>query len=311
MSKTKIIIAGIGGVGGYFGGQLANYYENNENVEIVFFARGEHLRKIQEKGLKVLKGDNEFVAKPFLATDDPAKIGVADLIIICTKSYDLESIVHQLKPCVNGNSMILPLLNGVNSKDRIKNILPDNTVLDGCVYIVARLKEPGVVENKGNIQTLYFGLDNYVDDKLLLIQSLFKEAKIEAVLSKNVSKILWEKFIFLSPIATANSYFDKCFGDILSDVDSLETTKLLIEEVKNVALAKGINIPDDITEKTITKYFSLPYETTTSLHSDFKNNKSKTELEALTGYVIKEGAKLNVKTPTYVTLNTKLESLTV
>lgn len=307
MTKTKIIIAGIGGVGGYFGGLLAKHYYNIENVEICFLARGKHLKAIQENGLKVIKGESEFIAKPKLASDDPTKIGIADLIIISTKSFDLETVVKQLKPCINSNTIVLPLLNGVNSKEKIKSILPENIVLDGCVYIVSRLKQAGTVENTGNIQTLYFGLDNFENEKLLHFEKLFKEANINATLSTKISSIIWEKFIFLSPIATATSYYDQCIGEILADVDSFETTKLLIEEVKKLAKAKGIIISEDITEKTRRKLESLPFETTSSMHSDFKNKKSNNELKTLTGYVIKEGAKHNVLTPTYSTLNTSLE----
>jgi 2-dehydropantoate 2-reductase len=154
--KTKILIAGIGAVGGYFGGLLAKHFYNSGNVAIHFFARGEHLKEIQKNGLKVIKGDNEFIATPALATDDASAIGIADFIIVATKSYDLETIMQQLRPCINQDTIILPLLNGVDSKERIKNILPGNIVLDGCAYIVSRLKQPGVIENTGNIQTLYF-----------------------------------------------------------------------------------------------------------------------------------------------------------
>ena len=171
MTKTKIIIAGIGGVGGYFGGLLANCFYENENVEIIFFARGRHLKEIQNNGLKVIKGDSEFIARPALATDNPAETGIADYIIVATKSYDLETVVRQLLPCINQDTIVLPLLNGVDSKERIKNILPGNIVLDGCAYIVSRLKQAGVIENSGNIQTLYFGLDNFVNDRLLLLEN--------------------------------------------------------------------------------------------------------------------------------------------
>ncbi len=203
MTKTKIIIAGIGGVGGYFGGLLANHFYENENVEINYFARGRHLKEIQNNGLKVIKGDSEFIAKPTLATDNPADIGIADFIIIATKSYDLETVIQQLRSCINQDTIILPLLNGVDSKERIKNMFPDNIVLDGCAYIVSRLKQPGVIENSGNIQTLYFGRDNAINERLLLLESLFKEADIEAFLSSSISTIIWEKFIFISPTATS------------------------------------------------------------------------------------------------------------
>jgi len=299
MTKTKIIIAGIGGVGGYFGGLLANHFHTSKNVEINFFARGAHLREIQNNGLKVIKGDSEFIAKPTLATDNPTEMGIADFIILATKSFDLETVVQQLLPCINQDTIILPLLNGVDSKDSIKHILPDNIVLDGCVYIVSRLKQIGVIENSGNIQKLYFGLDNFVNDRLSLLESLFKAANIEAYVSENISTVIWEKFIFFSPIATATSYFDTCIGELIADKEKLTTITALIEEVRQIAVAKKIVISEDITQKTLIKLKALPFEATSSMHSDFQANKQTNELESITGYVINEGRRYNIETPMY------------
>jgi 2-dehydropantoate 2-reductase len=307
MTKTKIIIAGIGGVGGYFGGLLAKQFYDNKNVQISFVARGEHLKEIQKNGLKVLNGKNEFIAKPHIATDNPSKIGIVDFIIIATKSYDLETIVQQLRPCINQDTIILPLLNGVDSKERIKHILPDNIVLYGCVYLVSRLKQVGVIENSGNIQKLFFGLDNFVNDRLILLERLLNDSNIEASLSENISTVIWEKFIFLSPTATATSYFDKCIGELIDDNEILTTTVALIEEVKQIAKAKQINISDDITEKTLTKLKALPFEATSSMHSDFQANKPTNELESLSGYIIKEGRKYNLETPIYLKLYAELK----
>ena len=299
MIKTKIIIAGIGGVGGYFGGLLANHFYDNENVEISFVARGEHLKEIQKNGLKVIKGENEFIAKPHIATDNTNEIGFVDFIIIATKSFDLETIIQQLQPCINQDTIVLPLLNGVDSKERINKILPNNIVLDGCAYIVSRLKQFGVIENSGNIQTLYFGLDNIENDKLVMLENLFKAANIEASFSRNISTVIWEKFIFISPTATATSYFDKSIGEVLSDEEQHETIMELIEEVKQIAKAKQIIVSEDITEKTLKKLKALPFETTSSMHTDFKNKKLNNELASLTGYVLREGMKYNLETPIY------------
>lgn len=307
MTKTKILIAGIGGVGGYFGGLLAKRYYGDENIEINFLARGQHLREIQVNGLKVLKGENQFIAKPNIATDNPDEIGIADLIIVSTKSYDLENVLQQLVPCINDRTIILPLLNGVDSKERIKDKYPHNLVLDGCVYIVSRLVQAGVIDNMGNIQTLYFGPDRDVSDRLPELEGLFREAGIEATLSQDISKIIWEKFIFLSPIATATSYYNQCIGEIISNNELLETTKSLMQEVILLAKVKGIQISEDITERTLNKFKALPFETTSSMHIDYKNEKSNTELQTLTGYVLRESKKHNMPAPAYSKLYAELE----
>jgi len=308
MTKTKIIVAGIGGVGGYFGGLLANHYSANENVQISFLARGEHLKEIQKNGLKIIKGKSECIAKPYIATDNASDIGIVDFIIIATKSYDLETVIEQLQPCINNETIILPLLNGVDSTERIKNILPTNIVLNGCAYIVSRLKQAGVIENKGNIQTLYFGLDHDVNDRLLLLENLLKNAKIEAFLSKNIFTIIWEKFIFISPTATATSYFNNCIGELMNDPEKIKTITFLIEEVKLLAKAKQISFSEDITEKTLNKLKALPFETTSSMHSDFQKNKATNELKSLTEYVVNEGRKYNVATPMYIKTYTELNN---
>lgn len=295
----NILIVGIGGVGGYFGGLLAKFFEGNIAVKIMFLARGTHLKEIQKNGLKIIQGNETFIAKPSVATDNAAELGVADFILICTKSYDLESSIEQVKNNIHQDTIILPLLNGVDSRVRIKKILPNHLVLDGCVYIVARLKEAGIIENSGNIQKLFFGLDHFVNDKVFLLEKIFLQAGIEATFSQNISTIIWEKFIFISPTATATSYFDNCIGELLQDEKKLEKIKALIEEVKLLAGAMGIDFPKDITEKTLNKLRALPFDTTSSMHSDFQQKKQQTELESLTGYVVREGGKLGLEMRNY------------
>jgi len=307
MKKTRILIAGIGGVGGYFGGLLAkHFYENNE-IEIIFYARGKHLLEIQKNGLKVTKGDNDFFAIPKLATDNPKEIGIVDFIIICTKSYDIETTIEQLKVCLNKDTIILPLQNGVDSKERIRNILPNNIILDGCVYIVSRLTDFGKIENFGNIETLYFGMENLENEKLNFLETIFKQADINATLSKNISSIIWEKFIFISPTATATTYYDSTIGELLTDSNKLEIIVQLIEEVKQIAKVKNIIVSDDITNLTLKKLKNLPFETTSSMHTDFKNNKTNTELKSLTEYIVTEGKKHKIKTLTFEKLLTELK----
>jgi len=170
-------------------------------------------------------------------------------------------------------------------------------VLKGCVYIVSHLKEPGVIENSGNIQKLFFGLDNETNQDLLLLETLFKNAGIEVTLSEEISKIIWQKFIFVSPIAASTSYFDASIGKVLEENETLLIE--LIDEITLIALAKGIKLDSDIREKSLHLIKRLPYENTSSMHRDVKKSKAKTEIETLLAYVIKEGEKLAIETSAY------------
>jgi 2-dehydropantoate 2-reductase len=294
-AETKFIVAGIGGVGGYFGGLLAKAYEGIEEVEIYFVARGEHLRQIQNYGLKVIKGDIEFMARPYLATADTKQIGIADYIIISTKSYDLNDILSKLTPCIDKHTIILSLLNGVEAIELIRQKFPNNVVPSGFAYIVAAIREPGIVENIGHRQEMFFGLDGEIDEELIKLEDLLKSAGIEATYSQQISKLLWEKFIFLSSIATATSYHKKTVGQLLEQ--HREYLQNLILEVKTIAIQKNIAVDEQITEKAMAHFEELPYNATSSMQRDFEQKKDQTELNSITGYVVNEGKKMNISTP--------------
>ena len=295
--KIRIVIIGIGGVGGYFGGYLAKKYDNSDKVEVIFVARGEHLKKIQEEGLKVIQGAKKFIAKPTLAVENAADIGIADYILIATKTYHLEGALESVRPCVGPETVLLPLLNGVDAAEKISATFPASRVWNGCVYIIARLNEAGVVENSGNIQQLHFGRDNETNPKLLEFDTLLREAEIESHLTQQISKIVWEKYIFISAIATATSYFDESIGMVLSEHE--QTFVNLIQEVSLVARARKISVDPEIETIVLNKTRNFPPKATSSMHSDFQNQKSQTELDALTGYVVLEGSRLGLATPTY------------
>ncbi len=295
--KVKIVIAGIGGVGGYFGGLLAKKHENSDTIEICFLARGMHLEKIRTNGLKVIHGKTEFMARPSIATSNAREFGTADYILICTKGYDLNATIEQLKPCIDKDTIVIPLLNGVESVEQIKNILPDIAVSEGCVYIVSKLKEAGIIENTGINQKLFFGPGTLNNDRLLWLEKIMLEAGIEASLSDSILTIVWEKFIFIASIATATSYFNCSIGKLIEENE--ETLVQLIEEVKLIAVAKGISFNPDITNYIVNYNQLLPYDSTSSMHRDYQNLKSNTEFETLTGYIVRAGHELNIETPAF------------
>jgi 2-dehydropantoate 2-reductase len=297
--KTKIVIVGLGGVGGYYGGMLAKKYADNSGVEIYFVARGAHLRKVQENGLTLITEKGTFQVLPTLATDNVSEIGTADYIIMTPKSYDLDSTVEHIKPMVGSNTVILPLLNGIDNSDRIRTLLPGTEVWQGCCYIVARLNEPGVVESSGGLHRLNFGYEHkQTNERLLAFELLLKDAGIDAYYHENIMHVIWTKFFFISATASLTSYFDVSFGALLTDETRKATLISVLEELLEVANAEGAEIDHTVIDKVVHQLEKLPFETTASMHSDFKAGKN-TEVHGLTGSVVKLGKKHGVATPTY------------
>ena len=294
----RIGILGLGGVGGYFGGLLAKAYHNSTEVEVVFIARGATKEAIAENGLKIINDDSEILAFPKLVSNNPDEIGVLDYLICATKTYDINESLVSLKNCITPTTVILPLYNGVDAPERIRKIFPENEILQGCVYIISMIASPGTIRKMGFYEKLFFGSKMTSNAKLEELQSIFQKAKIESYLVENIEEIVWEKFIFISALASATSYLNQNIGEILKKKKSLKVYVELLHEIEAVAKAKGLQLPDDIVGKTIIKLEKSPKEATSSMHRDLLANR-KTEATSLTQFVVNEGLKYGVTTPLY------------
>ena len=296
--KTRIAILGIGGVGGYFGGYLAEYYRHSKEVEIIFIVRAATEKIIREKGLKLITTTEEKIIFPFMVASNPSDIGEIDYLLCCIKSYDLEESLGKLKGCITNNTVILPLLNGVDAKERISMIYPNTEIWEGCVYIVTRLIAPGIVKESGKLHSLYFGSNTAAKDKLLFLEKILKEAGLDAFLSSDIQQTLWEKFLFLSSLANMTTYMNMPVGKVLEDEEGKKTLIELVNELKLIADAKHIPLPADVVESTISKIEKLPFDATSSMHSDYQKG-SKTEYLSLTEYVSKLGDTYKIETPAF------------
>jgi 2-dehydropantoate 2-reductase len=292
-----IAVVGIGGVGGYYGGMLARHYAGSSAVRIIFIARGEHLEKIQEKGLRVRSAVETFTARPHLATDQPGELGPFDLVLFCVKTYDLEESAATLQENVTGRTVIITLLNGVDNAERLGRVFPQATVLNGCVYISSFIEEPGLVRQASGSCKLFFGADKGDRAGYIPVEKIFTDAGIDAEYSADIRTAVWEKYIFVSPLASATTYLKKTSGQIVEDEPSRSCLTGLVREVELVARAQGVQLPDNEYDIALEKVSSFPYETRTSLQMDFEKAKEKTELETFTGYIVRYARENGIPVP--------------
>lgn len=295
---TKVLFVGIGGVGGFFGGKLAHHYEGNSEVEICFLARGKHLESIQNNGLIVNHLEENFIAKPAIVSSDASEIGECDYVFFATKNYSLVNVAKEVQPCINENTKIITLLNGVSSVGVLETLFPNNEVLNGCVYILSKIQSPGVIENFGNIQKMFFGRNHESVEDLRPLEKILVDSGIDFKLSDSILETTWSKFVFISAVGTSSSYFDVGIGEILEDELKAIILTQLLAEVAAVGIAKGVTLESSIVTDVISKLKRLPKNTTSSMQRDFRNG-NQTELESLTHFVIQEAAAMNVQVPTY------------
>lgn len=306
--KTRIGILGLGGVGGYFGGLLAKAYLESDTIEIIFIARGETQKVIEQNGLKIIADATETTVFPSLVSNNPKEIVELDYLLCATKTYDIETSFESVKNCISTNTIILPLYNGVDAMERIQILFPENKVLQGCVYIVSMIESPGIIKKIGPYEKLFFGSKNTSFSKLNELQSIFEKANIESYLVENIEETVWEKFIFISALASATSYLNENIGGILNNTENKAIYSSLLNEIAAVAVAKGVALPDDIVSQTIVKLEKTPKDATSSMHRDFLAGKN-TEVVSLTKYVVDLAIKHGVATPVYQMIEKKLSKV--
>jgi 2-dehydropantoate 2-reductase len=141
----NIAIIGIGGVGGYFGGKLTRLLEIERGINVYFIARNEHLEAIKRNGLLLDSDEGRFICKPTAAISDISQLPPLDFCLVCVKGYDLKKALIQLKPKISANTMVLPLLNGVDIYERIRLVIQNGVVFPSSVYVATHIEKPGQV----------------------------------------------------------------------------------------------------------------------------------------------------------------------
>lgn len=298
-NPIKIAVFGLGGVGGYYGAILAQYASHTDgDIEVSWIARGEHLAAIRSaEGLHVITPSRDFHAQPTIVTDNPAEVGPVDYIIFSIKDYDMEGAIEQLRPMIGPNTCILPLLNGANIAERMRAYLPNTTIWQGCVYISARRSAPGLITLEADRELFYFGMGlPHQTPEEKRIYDILLESGVRVYNPTNIDWYIMKKFMMISVTATATTYFDKPIGRVLEEH---ETDLLaLLNEAAQLFRAKSGEVPDDVIQQLLVKQRKMPPESTSSMHVDFMKG-GPTELETLTGYVVRESEDLGLDSPVY------------
>jgi len=287
----KIAIIGCGGVGGYFGGRLAQ-----SGANVTFVARGEHFRKIKENGLKVKSIKGNFEIFPVNIVEKIEELLDPDLVRICTKAWQVREIAHQLKNVINKNTIMLPLQNGVLASDELSDILGSEHVIGGLCRIFSKIESPGIIVHSGVEPAILFGeLNNEKTDRVNKIKEIFDKAGIYAKIPDDIHEELWKKFISIC-VSGLLAITRSNYGQIR---EIKETRELMIEVLnEGYALSQkaGIKIENDFINKTLAFIDSFPPETTSSLTRDVWEGKP-SEIEYQNGTIVKLAKKFGIETP--------------
>jgi 2-dehydropantoate 2-reductase len=288
----RVVVVGAGGVGGYFGGQLAA-----AGHDVVFIARGRQLKALAERGLRV---DSEYapVSLPQVSvTDDLAATGPADLVLIAVKLWETENVARQLVSQAAGGAAILSLQNGVQKDETLQRHLQRSAVLGGACYISAAIASPGVIRHNGELARVVFGeYDGRRSERALAIEAALSGAGIDTELTTDITGVLWRKFVFLVGLSSTTSAARQPIGVLRANPLTRRLLREVMAEVAAVARARGVDVPEAYADEQVTFTDTLPAGMSSSMLHDLSMG-HRLELPWLGGAVVAMGEQAGVATP--------------
>lgn len=291
----KIAVFGAGGVGGYFGGRLAQAGE-----DVTFIARGRHLQAMQQSGLRVdsLKGD--FTLRPVQATSNPAQVGPVDAILVGTKAWQVTEAAHAMRPMVGPDTFVVPLQNGVEAPAQLAAVLGKQHVLGGFCRIVSFIVGPGHIRQAGGDPYVAFGeLDNRPSPRAGRLRQAFAAATgVTVEIPPDIQAAMWGKFLLISSWSGMGAITRAPVGVWRSLPETRRMWQQAMQEVLAVAQAHGIALTPENIQKATAYADSLPPNATASMQRDILAGRP-SELDILCGGVVRLGQEVGVNTPTH------------
>jgi len=295
----RIAILGSGAVGGYFGARLAR-----AGNDVVFVARGAHLLAIREHGFRIRGPLGDFTVRA-AAESDTARLGPADLVVFAVKTYDNATALPLLPPLLGPDTIVLTLQNGVESADEVAVVAGRDRVLGGATYIATALTAPGVVTQTGTHRRIVFGewfdAAPAVTPRVARLAEVLAAADVQAEAVPDARARVWEKLMFLAPVAGFCAAARQPSGVVWRDPVAREQFLDAVREVECVARAGGVAVAAGAVDRIVTYMDALPPEMRPSMLQDLEAGR-RLEVEALQGAVVRRGRAAGVPTPIMRTL---------
>ena len=286
-------MVGAGAVGGYFGARMAS-----AGVDLSFLLREESARIVRAKGLRVRspQGDVHLPHPDVLVAGSDAPS--PDALFFACKVEHVRTAAEAARPLLGPSSVVIPLQNGVDAPEILRNVLGERSVLGGLSRIFAERVAAGEIQHFGLHPSITCGeLDGGHSERVARVVNTLADApgmSIDA--SDDIWTAMWMKLLMVCSMGAVGAAARAPLGVVLGVP---ETRGLLLaagEEIAAVGRARGAQIPDGFVAAQVTRYERLRPETTASMHRDLERGET-SELGEQLGAVCRYGRELDVATP--------------
>lgn len=294
MKIENILVAGAGALGALYGHK---FIEKKKNI--FFLAEGKRKTRLETEGL-IVNGKKY----PVKCTDGNSQFK-PDLILIAVKYHNLPEIIEQIRNMATNETVIISVLNGIDSEEIIKTGLGKGKILMSVPLGMDAVRDGNatIFSNEGK---LFFGhFDNSTDENdIELVKDLLNECSLAYEVPDDIKHVMWFKFMINTGINQVSAILNANYEFMRSNVYARELMDRTMLEVIKVANAEGV----DLSEADLNKWYgilaSLGAEGKTSMCQDTEA-KRKTEVQMLSGKMIELGHKHNID----VTINKVLYNL--
>ncbi len=302
IKDKKLLIYGTGAVGGYYGGALVK-----AGYDVTFVARGKTYAVLRENGLTLITdGKKEIIPINVNAIHELPQQERFDYIFICVKSKDTKVAAEQIKNNVGPSTSVLSFQNGVDNEEIIGGIVGIDKVIGANVYVASMQMEPGVIDQFGYNAVVIGELDRKQSKRVSELKNILESAGILCTIPADIMAELWNKLVWNASFNPVSVVTGETVDKILENKELFELVRNIMIEVRDVAIAHGINIRKDTVEFNLERSKGVNKRTMdgaqnfigfkTSMLQDFERGKP-LEIEELAGVVIRKAKEKNIPVP--------------
>lgn len=286
----KLMVSGIGGVGGYLASVLCANYK-----EVTLIARKARKEALLKNGLVLhSKYFGEHVSHPAV-TDNPASAGIQDIIFVCVKNYSLEEALLSLLPCIDDHTIVALIMNGVDHLAVAQKIITHGHLVDAAIYINSAYNPDYSIQQNSDFARLFIGSDD--KDAARKVFTVLDHEGFERHLAEDIKVQIWNKFITNCAFNVITAYYEKMLDEIFALPDGKQEFHTLLTESHAVAKALGINVATDLAEKIYDDRVNRKsLHSTSSLARDVIARRQ-SELETFSGYLVRAAHELQLSVP--------------
>jgi 2-dehydropantoate 2-reductase len=290
----RLAVVGAGGVGGYFGGRLAQAGES-----VVFIARGAHLEAIRRDGLRVESIAGDFLIRPAETTADPEAAGAVEAVLVCVKAWQVTEAARTLRPLLGPDTFVVPLQNGVEAAGELSAVIGPERVLGGLCKIVSYIVGPGHIRHAGAVPRVEFGeRDGERTARVAALRAAFERcAGVSVDTPRDIEAATWEKFLFIAPFGGVAAVTRMPAGVVRTVPETRDLLQRAMREVLELARARGVELAAGAVERTLAYVDDLPEHATASMQRDIMEGRP-SELDYQTGAIVRLAREVRVEVPT-------------